>query len=305
MIGAGGIPPGQALLAVLASLCTILGIAGLAYFLNDLGDVAKDALAGKPNLVAGMGRAERSFLFVFFSAAALLPWLRLPFDRWSAALLLGELGLFGLYCFRPFRLKERGALGVLTDALYAHVLPALLAVHTFDLMAARPSADVPAFLVALGCWQLALGVRNIVLHQLQDRESDLLSGTRTVATQIGPERLTAWLTRVIVPLEIVGFGAFTCVAARSLPVLAAAYPSFLLLTFARRRMLGEPMLPPTARARLYAYLDDFYVDWLPLAVLASLLWVSPAHWPLAGIHLVLFRSGLRQLGQDLVGRHAG
>jgi hypothetical protein len=302
MSAVGRIPASRALLGLLASLLTIFGIAATAYLLNDWSDTEKDRAGGKPNAVAQLGLAQRGALLLAFLSAALLPWLYLPFTRLTGALLAAELGLFVVYCFPPFRLKERGVLGLLTDACYAHALPAVLAVVTFAAMAPRPYPQLASLLLALLAWQLALGVRNITLHQLQDHDSDLRSGTRTVATAVGPERLSAWLTRAVVPLELFGFTAFTLVAARGLPALLWAYPAFVLLTLARRRALGLPVLPAGARGLLYAFLDDFYVDWLPLAVLFSLLAIEPGYWPLLVIHLLLFRSGLRQLGQELWSR---
>jgi hypothetical protein len=302
MIAVGAIPAPQALFGLFASLATIFGVAGTAYLLNDWSDAEKDRAGGKPNAVAQMGGLQRVALLLFFLGAALLPWLYLPLTRLTGGLLLTELLLFVVYCFPPFRLKERGVLGLLTDALYAHALPAVLAVATFAAMAPRPYPQLGALLLVLAAWQLALGVRNISLHQLQDHESDLRSGTRTVATVVGPARLGAWLTKAVVPLEILGFVAFTAVAARSLPLLLAAYPAFVLLTLARRRAHAQPAFPAGIRAMLYAYLDDYYVDWLPLAILASLVALDPRCWPLPLVHLVLFRSGLRQLGRDLWNR---
>src|SRR5262249_57433548 len=110
-----------------------------------------------------------------FLPVALLPWLYLPL-HWENGSLLGfELLLFVLYAFPPFRLKERGMLGLFADALYAHAIPAVLAVMTFSLMANRAYDHLTWFVLALGLWQFFLGVRNIVLHQLKDFDGDTRS----------------------------------------------------------------------------------------------------------------------------------
>jgi 4-hydroxybenzoate polyprenyltransferase len=105
MIGVGRVPWERALLGILAALCTIAGVAGAAYFINDLGDARADLLAGKDNVVAAMGWRQRVLTLGLFLAAALGPWLYLPFTRTSGILLAAEFGLFVIYCFPPFRLK--------------------------------------------------------------------------------------------------------------------------------------------------------------------------------------------------------
>lgn len=300
IIAASQIPWDRALFGMLASLCTIAGIAGFAYFLNDLTDARKDLLAGRDNVVAGMRWGTRLLVLSLFLLAALGPWLYLPLTRISAFLLVLEFVLFLVYCVPPFRLKERGVLGLLTDATYAHALPAVLAALTFSYLAEEPYSGLRRFLLALGVWQGILGIRNIVLHQVQDHDADVRSGNRTLAVVLGPTRLTTFLTFGLVPMEVVAAGAFALVLSERMPWLVPAYGAFILLTMARLRLLGHP-LPATARERLYAYADNFYTDWLPLLILGYLIAVNPGCWPLAILHLVLFRNGLRQSWHDLKG----
>jgi hypothetical protein len=300
-IALGRAPWEQALLGMLASLCTIAGIAGLAYFLNDLGDVKADLLAGKDNAVADMDWRQRTVTLTVFLAAAFGPWLYLPFTRVSALLLGAELVLFVIYCFPPIRLKERGFLGVVADAAYAHALPAVLAVLTFAYMASEPIQGLRDILLALAAWQLALGMRNIVLHQLQDHAADVAGGNRTLAVAIGPQRLTSILKTMLVPLEILAFAGFALVLADRMPWLLPAYGIYVVLATGRLKLLAQP-LPSTLREALYTYGDNFYADWLPLLILGYLLTQVPACWPLALLHLALFRNGLRQSMRDLKGR---
>jgi 1,4-dihydroxy-2-naphthoate octaprenyltransferase len=301
VIGASQVPWDRALLGMLASLCTIIGVAGFAYFLNDLTDARKDLLAGKDNVVAGMGGGRRFAVLSIFLAAALGPWLYLPLTRTSAALLVLEFALFLVYCVPPFRFKERGVLGLLTDATYAHALPAVLAALTFSYLADEPYPRLREFLLALGVWQGILGVRNIVLHQLQDHDADVISGNRTLAVVLGQARLATLLALVLVPMEIMAAGTFALVVSDRMPWLVPAYGGFILLTIARLRGFGRPF-PATVRERLYAYADDFYTDWLPLLILGYMIAVNPKCWPLAILHIVLFRNGLRQSWHELKGR---
>jgi 1,4-dihydroxy-2-naphthoate octaprenyltransferase len=300
IIAAGRIPADRALLGLLASLCTIAGVAGVAYFLNDLTDARKDLLAGKDNVVADMGHAQRALVLLLFLVAALGPWLYLPLTRVSALLLAVEFALFLAYCVPPLRFKERGALGLVTDATYAHALPTILATLTFSYLADSPYPRLRTFLVVLGLWQATVGVRNIVLHQLQDHDADVISGNRTLAVALGPTGLARVLTFGLVPLEVLAAAAFLLILSVEMPWMVPAYGGFVLLTLARYRLFRQ-RLPATVRERLYAYGDNFYVDWLPLLILAHLIVIAPACAPIALLHLALFRNGVHQSWQDLKG----
>ena len=131
----------------------------------------------------------------------------------------------------------------------------------------------------------------------------MAGGSRTLAVTLGPERLAAMLRTVLVPLEIIAFAGFAFVASRSMPWLVPAYGAYVLLATGRLKLLAQP-LPSTLREGLYTYADNFYADWLPLLILAYLLVQVPACWPLAVLHVTLFRNGLRQSMQDLKGRFA-
>ncbi len=299
------VTPAIALVGMLASLATIAGIAGVAYFLNDLGDMRQDLAVGKDNAVAGMSYPQRALILAGFLALALLPWTVLPVTPTTALLLAAEMALFVLYCVPPFRLKERGWLGLVVDALYAHALPALLAMVTFAAMAdplpPERRAGFDALLATAFAWQLALGLRNIVLHQLLDHANDVAGGNRTLAVSLGPAALSALLVRVFVPLEALAFLAFAVAAASALPWLLPAFAVHAVLATLRQRILGLPS-PATLREVLFVYADNFYADWLPLLMLAVLVTAAPECWPLALLHLLAFRNGLRQTWHDLRGR---
>src|SRR5215471_12177750 len=262
IIGATGVPVSRGLLGILASFCTIVGIALIAYFTNDAADIEKDRLAGRANALAHLTFRRKTLLLVSFVIIALLPWLYLPFRWQNGSLLAFELLLFVLYAFPPFRLKERGMLGLFADALYAHAIPAVLAVMTFVLMADRAYEQMTWFVVVLGLWQFSLGVRNIVLHQLKDIDGDVRSATRTLAVCWGTRRTTTALKRVIVPMEIVSLGLFAIVVSREIPIFVPAYMVYLALTVIKIKYVWKEPLPADTRQRLYKYLDDFYIEWI-------------------------------------------
>jgi 4-hydroxybenzoate polyprenyltransferase len=228
-------------------------------------------------------------LLALFLGLAILPWCcYFPVDARSLACLLGEFLLFVLYVLPPLRLKERGLLGLVTDALYAHALPTYLAAITFEALAAPQGGALWPLLASLVAWQFCLGLRNILLHQLKDADNDRRSGLRTYVTQAGELRATHLLAHVLVPLELLTWllllGALTSLT--WLPLLC--WPIYLAWQFPK----GHRQLD--LRAWLYRYMDDFYIGWLPLAILVAACWQDWRLIGLAGLHLLLFKSAFSQ-----------
>ncbi|MBL7799992.1 MAG: UbiA family prenyltransferase [Chitinophagales bacterium] len=167
----------------MCSLVTIIGFASLGYLLNDFFDQDKDRLAGKKNFLLNKTTIQKS---VYFGIALLMlftPWYYLPFDTFTIVLIVLQLSLFLSYSMPGIRLKERGLLGLITDALYAHSIPAVMAVHTYTLISDKPADGV--WVALLFAWQFCVGLRNILLHQLNDSDADQLSNTKTFTNKYG------------------------------------------------------------------------------------------------------------------------
>lgn len=174
------------------SLITIIGFASLGYLVNDYFDLEKDKLANKKNFLKHKSAVQQA---VYLSIALLLlfaPWYFLPYDFFTIALMLLQLLLYVLYSLPVIRLKERGLWGLITDALYAHSIPVLMAVHTYALISSKPLNIT--FIVLLFAWQFCVGLRNILLHQLNDSDSDRVSGTKTFTNKYNIHTSTHFLT---------------------------------------------------------------------------------------------------------------
>lgn len=161
----------------LGSLITIIGFASFGYLVNDYYDLQKDRLVGKKNFLIGKSINQRIVFGLVSAAILIMPWMFLPSDSISYLLIFVQLLLYIIYSAPPIRLKEKGLLGVISDALYAHAVPSILAAYTYTLIARqKPSA---LFLFILFFWQFSVGVRNVLLHQLKDHQKDIESGTDT------------------------------------------------------------------------------------------------------------------------------
>jgi len=275
-----------AFIAVLLSMCISVGVAGVGYLSNDVGDSERDRAIGKPNVQQGLSTTNLLLLYALFLSMALLPWLWLPFTRYSAGLITLELVLFFAYSFKPFRLKERGVPGLVADALYAHALPALLAAYTFCLFAFQSVKSHMLFVASLCVWQFLLGLRNILFHQLQDAENDARSGTNTFVVRKGVQASEA-LVRLLLFAEVVAFAVFVAaLASYNLLVLPAVLATFGWIYFHEKNGLATHGY----RKLAYVFLDDVYVKWLPVITLALLCLTNTTYASLFLLHFVAFRS---------------
>lgn len=278
--------------AFFCSLLVIIGVAGIGYTSNDWGDRKKDKAANKPNILVQISLFKIIALFVLFFALVIFPWFYLPFNRVSFVFLCAEIVLFFMYAFPPFRFKELGFIGVLTDTLYAHVLPAMLATHTFFLFTKQSITPFQVTIIGLIIWQLLLGLRNILFHQLKDQANDLASKTKTFVTSMGEGR-SQKITLILISLEVIAFSFFLCTLFLKtqiylLPIVAIVYWMLMAFNFKVRDF--------DFRAFAYKFLDDFYINWLPLALLLQLCSISYIYLLLILLHITLFKNDLKSKG---------
>lgn len=283
------------IVTIVASISIIVGVAGIGYLTNDLGDRKKDALIGKQNATSGLTRLQTGFLVCFFLALLTLPWLYLPFNYNSLLLLCLQLLLFCIYAFPPFRFKEKGALGVLTDALYAHLIPAILASYTFFQLIQTPTGYFWVFLFTLSCWQFILGTRNIIFHQIKDAQNDLNSNTKTFVNTIGVTNAEKLCARILLPLECMSFMGFVITVSRYNYLFGTGIIFFFVVSLLKHYRQLKTL---NYRGFAYLFLDDLYIKWTPVFVLILLCFKSPVFIALLILHFFIFQNGLKTLVMD-------
>lgn len=299
MILATDLPFSEAIVSILLSFLTILGIAGIAYYLNDLTDAEQDRQIGKYNPFLTMSKPKKVVIFTILLLAALAPWLFLPINQYTLTLLAVEFGLFGLYSLPPFRLKERGLAGAINDSLYAHALPAVLAGVTFYFIGGENYGFFKYYLLALGIWQFCIGLRNIILHQIEDYENDRDAEVNTFVVAKGVGVATAFIKKVVIPMEILAFIGFAAIITVEIKWFGLCYLAFLVITFWRIKYQFKQPLPVTMKESLYTWLDDFYIPWIPVIMLFALCLRETAFLLLLVLHIVFFKNALSILWQDV------
>jgi glycosyltransferase involved in cell wall biosynthesis len=272
---------------IFPSILTILGIGFFAHLTNDWFDRKTDFLANKKNMLAQASPIAVVGYFIGSVVMIFLPWIWLPADSFSWSLLTLELILVVIYSTPPIRLKTKGMLGLICDALYAYTVPAALAYYTFMLLVNEPSSSLPDGFEALLFWQFAVGIYNITIHQIEDVSNDRKTNTTTVATRIGAHRLQRYTILSAWPLSITGFlvfvfslkNSFIFVSCVGLIIMKLIY---LVAQKKPMEWLSSPFVEDLQRLNVH------YHRFFPHLVLILLIYVDPLFCWLAVFHLVVF-----------------
>jgi 4-hydroxybenzoate polyprenyltransferase len=259
--------------------------AAFGYAVNELADRDQDDRAVRRNRAAPLPAwACRAFVILAASSALGLSMLWATGPATPAVVAAG-LALAAAYSVRPVRLKERGALGLAAAALAQWVFPVLA------VSAAAPGSWADSAALSLALLSLALGLRWILVHQLEDARGDRRAGVRTYASSRGD--VSAMLVAGFV-LELGSLAAALALTwPRSIPALAT------LLVWGvgwERPSSRRHSLPRRLATYDDAPLAPYYFFILPPVLALSALTTPAASALLAVAVLAL---GLRFLGGSL------
>lgn len=263
---------------LLAMLGTVSFWAAFGFGINDVADRECDGRAGKPNRAAALSPLSWSLFLVLTAAGAVGLSLLWGANLAAPGLVAVGLLLAGAYSLRPLRLKERGALGLVAGAASQWVLPVLALSAAVPAGWRRPDAWCLALL------GLAVGVRWMSVHQIQDTAADRHADVRTYAAtggRVWPVLLGAFLAEVVLLAA-----ALMLTWPRSLPALAALL--FWIGQQALLRPRGEPF-QQKLRGYDHAPLAEYYFLLLPVALAVARGLSTPSFLALAAAFVVLGR----------------
>jgi len=277
----------EALLITGLFLCWMIGAASFGYFTNDLCDVKMDALADKKNETPQLSIPVKISIITLSLGIALTPWVFLSDSKFVFGLVILHLILLVIYSAPPLRLKKNIYLGMLCDTLYSILLPLLIVIAAFTAIHEyKPSLVLSG---AILLWSFLKGVRNILLHQLDDRKNDAKAGHYTFVQKIGPVKALNCINFFILPLEFTVF-SFLCVYLSFLiDYFFVGFCIFLIFTFIKFSLWKIFTLQPRHfRFKFLYFLNDFYEEWLPIIALVILVLHKVEFLILLALHILLF-----------------
>lgn len=294
------LPVLQSVLTVSALIFSIACVAAYGHIINDSFDIEADQQVGKSNSMAQFLPWQRAlFCLVLAGMGFILPIL-MNFGTLPTVLLGINYLLPTLYSAPPFRFKEKGILGIISDAAGAHAIPTLFVATTFSHLIASPPLQVTGLAIAATAWSFFAGVRGILLHQLWDRYNDLRSGVNTLVTEFDVEKVRFWMSHIIFPLELLLLGSLLLVISHSTPLVVV----FTILYFLLKITLFK--LDPTATFDLapvqksYVIPHDFYEVGFPLILTTALSLRNEWFAILLVLQVILFYSGIKKRITNLV-----
>lgn len=274
----------------LGSMLLAFSCSGLfVRYFNDFCDLDQDQRAGKHNIALPDSPSRRRLNLLGYSAAIpLVLWISgAPFILY---LLMGlQHLLYLLYSIPPIRLKERNWLGLLCDAAYGHAIPAA-AGFAFGYTAGAISLPEHLWLYVAfaGFSQFALGISNIVYHQLEDYPYDRHAGVLTWVVKATPDKALYYGQRFFIPLSYIFLVAYYLLwAVDGLFFLASLIVIPLLLLALRSKKLSLSQ-SPKEKALALITANEITEIWAPLFILIALIPVHKAYFWLLVIHSIGF-----------------
>jgi len=264
------------------SLATALGFAALGYLTNEYFDQDDDLRAGKLNRIAHATAPLRFVLMLAALLLALLPWLWLPSNAYTWLLIASELCCFALYSLPFPRFKKIPFISNLIDMAYAYTIPLVLSFHTYSLFHAQVW---PTWLWPLVACVSFIGLRGIIIHQVDDLFNDKRAGLHTLPSTIGPEA-TSLVLAFLLMAECLAFLVFAIMLSVAMPWWATSV-LLAFLGFVALLALGQnnihlrflPITPPRHAT------DQFYQIIFPMIALVLLAFSHPWWAILIPLHM--------------------
>ncbi len=270
-------PPGARALTIVQMMITVAFWAAFGYGVNDIADKRADGLAGKANRAAQISLASRTLFLLLTAGGALATCLFWADAAAAPGFVLAGLVIALTYSVRPIRLKARGIWGLPAAAAAQWSFP-ILAVS-----AAEPGGWLRPVAWSLSALGLAIGLRWMAVHQLQDTAADRRANVRTYVSS----GASAW--PVIVSAFACEIGALIAVLLLGWPM---SWPALIALAcwVSLRVLFRRPAESLGARLRGYgeAPLSEYYFLMLPVALALSR---ASSSYGFLGIATVLFLVG--------------
>jgi hypothetical protein len=257
--------------------------------LNDATDVAIDVKAGKKNRMASFTTAQQTMLVLIPLAAGLsIVSAFMNFSFLASLFYISAFISFSLYSLPPFRLKKRGAAGIIADALGSQVFPTLFIVISFYKHTNLEIKILP--LVLMSVWLLCFGLRGILWHQLTDKKNDQASGLCTLVQNLNEAQISR-LSITIITTEIIAFATY--ILRYNLLSLIPGLLLYFICNWILLKYYHIEQILINPKIKTYRiFLFEYYQVFLPLSVLILCICKNPINVIGLLFHCLLFPSGI-------------
>ena len=253
-------------------------LAFLGYLTNDFFDKKQDLEVKKKNFFENYDKPTSILILLATLIFTLSIWFIVPINNnGKYFILLIEIFLFVLYSAPHIRLKEKKWLGLITDSLYSHVLPWAMVLLIYN--------DTAYFTlyISLIIWQLIIGVRNILTHQLDDYNYDI-KNTKTYVTESGLTFSKKQLKKTIsiesfILILIIILGSIYL----SINILYVFFVALLINLFYEIRLFSNTKKTSSSNI----FLNNLYEYILPFVFVCFLAY-SIHNYYIILLHLILF-----------------
>jgi hypothetical protein len=280
-------------------LFLILAIAFGAIFvsiLNDYTDLPFDLASKKSNRLASFSPLKRKLLLLLSFCTSMIVSFFFIDNILTFCFCLSTYLAFSLYSISPFRLKNRGLLGVLADASGAHLFVSLFIVTS---VTQKMGKELDLFwLSIIGFWSFLYGLRGILWHQFLDRENDLSIHHPTFATSREASSIKPAETLITI-MEVGSLIILLITLGEWLPFFALAFYFFLLLGYQKLNQQVIFILIPEDKP-WHIFLSDYYQILLPFSLLLSCSFENPTCLFLIIFHVLFFPHKLKLLVKNLL-----
>lgn len=257
--------------------------------INDITDIKEDTAVGKKNRMVFLSPWSRGLLVVgCLVIGGVFGYFMWP-DRLTVILYSLAWIAFSLYSISPFRLKERGILGVLCDASGAHVFPSLLMVSGIS-YATGVEIDYYWFTL-VGVWALMFGCRGILWHQFLDRENDINTNLSTFATRVDAEKFKP-VAIVLFSVELIAFmGMLIQINLMAVWIALLLYLVLIVIRYSRYANIPIILVTPQSK-HSQVLMIDYYQTFFPLSLLLFASFNQPLAWIVLVVHIVIFPNNI-------------
>lgn len=276
----------------------LIAISVWGYLFNDLCDVKSDLRAGKKNSLAKFSMPVRLIITAVPLAIGIAAWAYVGRGNVANVLFGMQILALWIYSAPPFRLKGRGIAGVIADAFYGHVNPVFITLFAFYF---HTNSELLTMLVlVLICITSVLkGIRNILLHQIDDRKADRRAGVQTYVVSKGALGILYFINNTL-PFEVFFTVLLVVVLSLVTPPLLIWAIIFAVITYLKFSGWKLADIPrKQLKFKFLYFLNDFYENWLPVLFLVFLSIAYPQFSFLLILHLLMFPGFVTKLISDI------